>query len=61
MGHTTIRGNDGAYSPLKDSDVTVAQVLKDAGYHTGLVGKWGLGDFGSTGYPTNQGFNEFIG
>ena len=39
LGHTTIRGNDGAYTPLLPSDVTVAKVLKDAGYMTALVGK----------------------
>merc|ERR1719262_1297516 len=61
MGHTTIRGNDGSYSPLTAEDVTVAAVLKKAGYHTALMGKWGLGDHGSTGYPLNQGFDEFIG
>ena len=31
LGHTTIRGNDGAYTPLLDSDVTVAKVLQQAG------------------------------
>ena len=35
LGHTTIRGNDGAYTPLLPTDVTVAKVLKDAGYTTG--------------------------
>ena len=35
LGHTTIRGNDGAYTPLLPTDVTVAKVLKDAGYVTG--------------------------
>jgi len=61
MGHTTIRGNDGSYSPLLATDVTVAKVLKQAGYHTAVMGKWGLGDAGSTGYPLVQGFDEFIG
>jgi len=61
MGHTTIRGNDGSYSPLLTTDVTVAAVLKSAGYHTALMGKWGLGDAGSSGYPLAQGFDEFIG
>jgi hypothetical protein len=31
LGHTTIRGNDGAYTPLLDTDVTVAKVLQQAG------------------------------
>jgi arylsulfatase A-like enzyme len=41
--------------------VTVAEVLKGAGYHTGLTGKWGLGEEGSTGVPTRQGFDYFFG
>ena len=44
MGHCTIRGNDGSYRPLQDGDATVASVLKQAGYTTGIAGKWGLGD-----------------
>lgn len=61
MGHCTIRGNDGTYSPLTQTDVTVAAVLKTAGYTTGLVGKWGLGDFGTSGYPLQQGFDYYVG
>ena len=61
MGHTTIRGNDGSYSPLTAQDVTVAMTLKEAGYKTALVGKWGLGDFNTTGYPLAQGFDFFVG
>lgn len=58
-GHTRIRGNN-AY-PLQPGDVTVAEVLKKAGYNTGLIGKWGLGLPGTTGTPTKQGFDEFFG
>lgn len=61
LGHTTIRGNDGAYTPLLATDVTVARALQMAGYHTGIVGKWGLGNFGTTGYPLNQGYDYFVG
>src|SRR5436309_10366941 len=46
-GHGAIRGN--AAVALQPSDVTVAEVLKSAGYHTCLIGKWGLGDENSTG------------
>lgn len=58
-GHCRIRGN--ARVPLEDEDVTVAEVLQDAGYATGLVGKWGLGEAGSPGIPNRQGFNYFYG
>jgi arylsulfatase A-like enzyme len=42
-------------------DVTVAEVLKQAGYATGGFGKWGLGDHGTTGVPYRQGFDLFYG
>ena len=58
-GHARIRGN--ARVPLEPGDVTVAEVLQAAGYHTSLVGKWGLGDTGTTGHPNRQGFDEFFG
>ncbi|WP_063769049.1 arylsulfatase [Flammeovirga sp. OC4] len=64
-GHTYIRGNrerrpEGQF-PLEASTVTVAKVLKSAGYVTGAFGKWGLGYPGSEGDPNNQGFDEFYG
>ena len=59
-GHTPVRGNSGGL-PLPAEAVTVAEVLKDAGYATGIFGKWGLGDAGSDGIPTKQGFDEFLG
>lgn len=58
-GHARIRGN--ARHPLLPEDVTVAEVLKDAGYATGIVGKWGLGEPDSSGIPNRQGFDEWFG
>ncbi len=58
-GHCRIRGN--ARIPLEPGDVTVAQVLKAAGYSTALCGKWGLGEAESTGIPNKQGFDHFYG
>jgi uncharacterized sulfatase len=58
-GHTFIRGN--AAVPLRPEDKTVAEMLKTAGYKTGLVGKWGLGDQETTGIPNRQGFDFFFG
>ncbi len=40
---------------------TVARWLRDRGYDTAVVGKWGLGGPGSTGVPTKQGFDHFFG
>jgi len=42
-------------------DVTVAQMLKNSGYHTGYIGEWNLGDEQSAGAPWRQGFDEFTG
>ncbi|MEM7455307.1 MAG: arylsulfatase [Planctomycetota bacterium] len=46
---------------LKDEDVTVAEALQGAGYVTGGIGKWGLGNPGFPGSPDNQGFDYFLG
>ncbi len=59
-GHTSVRVNGGGTS-LRNEDVTVAEVLRQAGYVTGLFGKWGLGNIGSAGVPTRQGYDEFFG
>jgi len=40
---------------------TVAKVLRRAGYHTGIIGKWALGSVGSSGAPLMQGFDYFFG
>jgi arylsulfatase A-like enzyme len=58
-GHCRIRGN--AQVPLRPEDITVAEILKAAGYVTALIGKWGLGEAGSTGVPTRRGFDYFFG
>ena len=64
-GHTRVRGNAGPTNPeaqmLRPEDVTVAEVLKRAGYATGIVGKWGLGDNHDDGIPTKQGFDYWFG
>lgn len=65
MGHTWVRGNAGAKNievqTLRAEDKTVAEVLKGAGYRTALIGKWGLGELGSTGHPLKKGFDYFFG
>ncbi|MDX2178009.1 MAG: arylsulfatase [Bryobacteraceae bacterium] len=60
MGHTSIRSNPGGV-PLLESDLTIAEVLKKAGYATGGFGKWGLGDTGTAGAAEKKGFDEFYG
>jgi arylsulfatase A-like enzyme len=49
---------EGVGLPL--TEVTIADVLKSAGYTTGIVGKWHLGDAPHF-HPLKRGFNEFFG
>jgi len=68
IGHGWIRGNYekgpfglGAGLPLRPKDVTIAEMLKKAAYHTAIIGKWGLGMDGTTGHPNKKGFDYFYG
>lgn len=45
---------------LRRDETTIADVLKDAGYATGLVGKWHTGR-GDGFHPLDRGFDEFEG
>jgi arylsulfatase A-like enzyme len=60
IGHTPVRGNNGG-TPLFPEDITVADVLKKAGYVTGGFGKWGLGNQGGQGAAEKHGFDTFFG
>ena len=74
-GHTRVRNNTGKVGgvlvqdngsperrvPLEAEDVTVAEVLKQAGYATGITGKWGLAEPNTNGLPIRQGFDEWLG
>jgi arylsulfatase A-like enzyme len=64
-GHSVIRGNsevvpEGQKAMPQDT-FTMAQMLKDAGYTTGLFGKWGLGAPDSVSEPLKMGFDRFYG
>lgn len=41
-------------------EVTIAQLMKQAGYRTGMVGKWHLGQARGY-YPTDRGFDDYFG
>jgi arylsulfatase A len=58
-GHAYIRGN--SKIPLRPDDFTLSQMLKQAGYATGGIGKWALGDGDTTGAPWKKGMDEFFG
>ena len=62
-GHASIRDNRSARGQdhLLDSDITIAEVLKQSGYVTGFFGKWGIGLPGTPGTPDRQGFDEAFG
>ena len=65
MGHCPIRANrelkEEGQMPLPEGTVTVAQLLKEQGYATASMGKWGMGRFDSTGSPFKVGFDHFFG
>jgi arylsulfatase A-like enzyme len=50
----------GVWYGITKWEVTLAEMLTDAGYTTGMFGKWHLGDTEGR-YPTDQGFDEWIG
>jgi arylsulfatase A len=65
-GHSPVRGNweiakGEGQLPLPASTVTVAEILKSAGYATACMGKWGMGMFETTGSPLKKGFDHFFG
>ena len=64
-GHAFVRGNrevqPEGQAPIPADMITIPKLLKDAGYTTGMFGKWGLGAPGSDGDPVKQGWDEFYG
>lgn len=63
-GHCVVRGNrevkPEGQAPMPADVVTIPRLLKEAGYTTGMFGKWGLGAPGSTSDPTEH-FDVFYG
>ena len=58
-GNHTVPLGGGVYG-LVQWEITMAEMLKDAGYDTAMLGKWHLG-WTEGRFPTNQGFDEFYG
>jgi arylsulfatase A len=68
-GHSYIRGNNelGGFpdsaergqQPLRATEFTVAELVKQKGYATALIGKWGLGMNATEGSPNKQGFDYY--
>lgn len=69
LGNAEIRNNGDSKNgrlfpgqwPISEGAITIAEVLKGAGYTTGGFGKWGLGPTDSSGSPIRQGFDRFYG
>jgi arylsulfatase len=64
-GHAAVRSNrevePEGQAPMPAGTVTLAGILRDAGYATGCFGKWGLGAPGSVSEPLACGFDRFFG
>ncbi|MBD3265844.1 sulfatase-like hydrolase/transferase, partial [bacterium] len=65
QGHAFIRSNkevkpEGQH-PIPAASWTIGKMLKEQGYATAAIGKWGLGPVGSSGDPNKQGFDLFFG
>ncbi len=70
-GHCQIRDNyelggfadstERGQLPLEEGTYTLGTLMKDAGYTTAVIGKWGLGGPNSIGVPNQQGFDYFYG
>lgn len=63
-GHCFVRGNrevkPEGQAPMPADIVTIPRLLHQAGYTTGMFGKWGLGAPGSTSDPSTH-FDSFFG
>lgn len=64
QGHAFIRGNfdkNNERVSLRPQDTTIGEVLQKAGYRTGIIGKWGMGEPETAGVPNKKGFDYFYG
>jgi arylsulfatase A-like enzyme len=64
-GHATVRTNPfGApQASIGDGDTTFAELLRERGYRTACIGKWGFGpeEPHQASHPNSRGFEEFYG
>jgi arylsulfatase A-like enzyme len=62
-GNARVRGNyyNDYRESLQPGDYIIPMMLKEAGYATGLFGKWGLGLHNQHGIPRRMGFDHFFG
>ncbi|MCF6522933.1 arylsulfatase [Streptomyces sp. JJ36] len=64
-GHAAVRTNpfQGPQASIGDDDTTFAELLRERGYRTACVGKWGFGpeEPHQPSHPNSRGFEEFYG
>jgi len=60
-GRTVVRGNSTDPIIIKPGQPTLASVLKQAGYTTACIGKWGVGTPDNLTNPNEVGFDHFYG
>ena len=61
VGNCSVRGNQPKGQLLKSEETTLPEVFKSAGYATGLIGKWGLGNAPEPDDPARNGFDYHYG
>ena len=58
---TTTKHPDGYLGYLNNHCVTLAEVLRSAGYHTYMAGKWHLGQRDESKWPLQRGYDRYYG
>lgn len=58
-GHASVRGN--VELLIRPDEITLAEVMKKAGYATAAIGKWGIGHPPPPDDPQRNGFDHFFG
>lgn len=59
-GHVSVRGNRPEMQ-LHEEETTLGEIMKQAGYVTGAIGKWGVGSPPPVDDPQRNGFDFFYG
>ncbi len=60
-GHTSVRGNSPEGQLLEDQEITLAELLKNKGYKSAIIGKWGIGNDPEPTDPSRNGFDHSYG
>lgn len=61
LGRFAVREKADGEPPLPAEGPSLGRLMREAGYVTGCIGKWGMGSVTSTGAPKRQGFDFFVG